>query len=202
MASFDAARALGEAVLEMMRERCPFADLEVPVGASFALASYASLNGTSLPVDGFYLCLWRTAISGMPRNLPPRRRADGRLMRPSLPLDLHYLLLPVSGNAAKQARMFGWALLFMHELPTLTGALINRYAPGAAAFTELETVELIADPLPLADHLSLWDRLKAGFQPGMTYTARRVLVDSDQPEATGTLVTERVFDLARPQEPA
>ena len=31
----------------------------------------------------------------------------------------------------------------------------------------------------------------------MTYVARMVLIDSEQPEASGGLVTERRFDLAR-----
>lgn len=197
MASYDAIRTLGEAVLELMRERCPLAELELGASAAFKLASYASLAGPGVPVDGFHLCLWRTAVSGMPRHLPPRRRPDGTLMRPPLPLDLHYLLLPVAGDAAKQARMLGWALRFMHDLPTLSGAVINRYAPGGGAFGDDETVEFIADALPVADQLSLWDRLKTGFQPGMTYIARMVLIESAEPEPVGTLVQRRLFDLGR-----
>ena len=200
MASFDAVRALGEALLELMRERCPLAELDLAAGAAFTLPSYASLGGaagSTAPAEGFHLCLWRTTVSGMPRNLPPRRAADGTLMRSSLPLDLHYLLLPVAADGRKQARMLGWALRFMHELPVLSGPVINRYAPGGGAFADHETVELIADPLPLADHLALWDRLKAGFQPGMTYVARMVLIDSDQPEPGSRRVAERQFDLGR-----
>ena len=45
MASYDAIRTLGEAVLELMRERCPLADLELTSSAAFKLASYASLAG-------------------------------------------------------------------------------------------------------------------------------------------------------------
>lgn len=169
--------------------------LELGPESEFKLASFASLSGSAKLPDGFRLCLWRVAISGMPRHLPPRRRADGTLMRSPLPVDLHYLLLPVATDAAKQARMLGWALRFMHDLPTLSGAVINRHAPGGDAFGEQETVEFIADALPVADQLTLWDRLKSGFQPCMTYVARMVLIDSDQPEPAHKLVRTREFDI-------
>lgn len=201
MATYDALRSLGEAVLEMMRERCPRAELELGSDAAFAPVSCAALSGTDKLAEGFHLCLWRTAVSGMPRHLPPRRRADGTLMRPPLPLDLHYLLLPVAADAAKQARMLGWALRFMHDLPTLGGAAINRYARGSSAFGADESVEFIADALPVPDHLSLWDRLKAGFQPHMAYVARMVLIESDQAEAVGVPVRQRDFDVGRREEP-
>ena len=58
-----------------------------------------------------------------------------------------------------------------------------------------ESVELIAEPLSTADYLALWDRVKTGFQAGMTYVARMVLIDSEQSEVQGRLVSERQFGL-------
>jgi predicted ATPase len=68
---------------------------------------------------------------------------------------------------------------------------IGRHIP--AVFAADEAVELIADPLATADYLALWDRVKTGFQAGMTYVARMVLIDSEQPEVQGRLVSEREF---------
>ena len=198
MARSNAIRALGESVLEMMREACPLAELQLDTQTKFELASFNTLTDTTSPPEGFYLCLWRVGIGGMPRNLPPRRNRAGMLFKPSLPLDLYYLMLPVAKTADKQTSMLGWSLGFMHDLPALTGETINRYTKGApAVFEPEESVELIADPLSTADYLALWDRVKTGFQAGMTYVARMVLIDSVQPELSGGLVTERRFDLAR-----
>lgn len=198
MAQYTAIRAVGESVLEMMREACPTADLQLGQSPKFELASLASLTGEAAPAEGFYLCLWRVGIGGMPRNLPPRRHRDGRLFKPSLPLDLHFLLLPVAASADKQTQMLGWALGFMQQLPALSGETINRYTKGGpAVFAAEESVELIADPLATSDYLALWDRIKTGFQAGMTYVARMVLIDSDTPQPQGAPVTERQFGMQR-----
>lgn len=199
MAQHDAIRALGESVLEMMRLACPLNDLQLEPQTAFAFASFnALINTTPAPPEGFYLCLWRVGISGMPRMLPPRRMPGGLVFKPSLPLDLYFLLLPIAGSADKQAQMLGWALGFMHTLPPLTGETINRYAKGSPnVFAAVESVELIADPLATADYLALWDRVKSGFQAGMTYVARAVLIDSEQAEPQGALVTQRDFRMRR-----
>ncbi|WP_028310490.1 Pvc16 family protein [Derxia gummosa] len=200
MARYDAIRAIGESVLELMRDACPVAELQFPSPPKFELASFNQLvDAQTPPPEGFYLCLWRAGIGGMPRNLPPRRTREGLVYRPSLPIDLHFLLLPVARSADRQAQMLGWALVFMHDLPVLTGETINRYTKGApAVFAPEESVELIADPLQTADYLALWDRVKSGFQAGMTYVARMVLLDSDRPETLGAPVVERRFGLATP----
>ncbi|MFO1429845.1 MAG: Pvc16 family protein [Candidatus Competibacteraceae bacterium] len=197
MARSNAIRALGESVLEMMREACPLAELQLDTQTKFEFASFNTLTDSKPPPEGFYLCLWRVGIGGMPRNLPPRRDRAGMVFKPSLPLDLYFLMLPVAKTADKQTSMLGWVLSFMHDLPALTGETINRYTKGApAVFEPEESVELIADPLSTADYLALWDRVKTGFQAGMTYVARMVLIDSLQPESGGGLVTARRFDFA------
>jgi hypothetical protein len=177
VATHDAIRALGDAVRAILQERCPLAELDLAVDTAFTLASTDSLVGAPASAEGFALCLWRVSVDTSLHNPPPRRAADGTLARPALPLDLHYLLLPQSADAARQARMLGWALRLMHDMPVLSGTAINRHA-RSSAFGEHESVEFIADPLSQADQLTLWQRLGAGYQPGMAYTARRVLIDS------------------------
>jgi len=200
MAQYAAIRAIGESVLALMREACPAAELQLGASPTFALASLGSLtDGQAAPAEGFYLVLWRVGIGGSPRNLPPRRARDGRVYKPSLPVDLYFLMLPIATSADKQTQMLGWALAFLHQLPALSGEVINRYTIGSpSVFQPEESVELIADPLVTADYLALWDRAKGGLQAGMTYVARMVLLDIDQPQPTGAPVTERRFGLGAP----
>jgi len=203
MAKKEAIRAVGESILAMMHDACPMADLQLSAAAKFEFASFNTLVADPPPPEGFYFCLWRVGIGGSPRQLPPRRDAAGRLFRPSLPVDLYFLLLPVAAKADKQALMLGWALGFMNNLPALSGETINRYTNGEpATFASDESVELIADPLSMADYLALWDRVKTGFQAGMTYVARMVLIDSELPESQGRLVTERQFGLHKSGSPS
>lgn len=200
MAQYAAIRAVGESVLELMREACPLAELRLGPSARFEQASLGSLaDGQAVPAEGFYLVLWRVGITGAPRNLPPRRTHDGRAFRPSLPVDLHFLMLPIAATADKQTEMLGWALAFLHQLPALGGEVINRSTKGIpAAFQPEESVELVADPLNAADYLALWDRVNGGFQAGMTYVARSVQLDIDQPEPSGAPVTESRFGVDSP----
>lgn len=204
MAQYAAIRAVGESVLALMREACPVADLQLGASPKFDLASLGSLTeGTTAPAEGFYLILWRVGIGGSPRNLPPRRARDGKLYKPSLPVDLYFLMLPIAASADKQTQMLGWAMAFLHQLPVLSGEVINRYTKGSpSVFQPEEAVELIADPLGTADYLSLWDRVKGGLQAGMTYVARMVLLDIDQLQPTGSPVTERRFGVGTPGGPA
>lgn len=178
----------------MMRDACPFAALQLSPDARFEFAFFNALVAETPPAEGFYFCLWRVGIGGSPRRLPPRRDRAGGTFRPSLPVDLYFLLLPVASSADKQALMLGWALSFMNDLPVLAGETINRYTRGEPAiFDAGETVELIADPLSTGDYLALWDRVKTGFQAGMTYVARMVLLDSEQAEGSARPVSEREF---------
>ena len=200
MARYDAIRSLGESLLDLMREACPMEELQLNAQTPFEMASFNKLTAVHTPPEGFYLCLWRVGIGAMPRCLPPRQTREGQVYKPSLPIDLYFLLLPVSTDAAKQACMLGWALRFMHDVPPLSGEILNRYTKGApVVFRPEESVEIIADPLNTADYLGLWDRVKTGFQAGMTYVARMVLIDSIVSEESGRLVTERQFAVQKPE---
>lgn len=200
MAHYAAIRAVGESVLALMREACPVTDLQLGATPRFELALPGSLTeGQAAPAEGFHLILWRVGIGSSPRNLPPRRAVDGQLDKPSLPLDLYFLLLPIAATADKQTQMLGWALAFLHQMPALSGEVINRHTTGSAAiFRADETVELIADPLGTADYLALWDRVKGSPHVGMTYVARMVRLDIDPPEPTDAPAVEQRFGVGTP----
>ena len=54
------------------------------------------------------------------------------------------------------------------------------------------SLDLVCDPLPLSDYLSLWDRLKK--QPlSVNYLVRMLLIDSDDQLTEGPAVIEREF---------
>src|SRR3954462_5144611 len=59
---------------------------------------------------GFSLMLYRVGVNASLRNLPPRRDAQGQRIRPSLPLDLFYMLTPWAKSADMQQLMLGWAM--------------------------------------------------------------------------------------------
>ncbi len=197
MATWNAIAATSKAILAVLEEGFPRD--RFPIAASFELMQPQRLAGSTALPEGIALCLWRVAVNPR-RSLPPRRTPDGRRMKPSLPLDLHYLLVPVANMADTQQRLLGWALRELEDHPVLSPGELNRQLAEPAVFAPDEAVELVADPLALADFLALWDKAKATLPVAMGYTVRMLLVDSEVGLSEGPPVRERAFDLARVAE--
>jgi hypothetical protein len=173
MASPNAVAAVSRALLGLLEEHCPPALLANP---EFKL--YHGVDFERPITEGFSLCLYRVSINASVRNHPPRRSADGRRYRPSLPVDLHYLLTPWASDAERQQRALGWSMRFLEDLGSLPAALLNNYVAEQDTFRPEEAVEIVCDPLPLPDYLSLWDKLKPKMQTSITYALRMVMLDS------------------------
>lgn len=173
MATSNAVAAVSKAMLGLIEEHCPAALLANPEFKLYHAADFER------PIaEGFSLFLYRVSINASVRNLPPRRAADARRYRPSLPVDLHYLLTPWSADAERQQRMLGWSMRFLEDLATLPAGLLNHYVQETDTFRPEEAVEVVCDPLPLQDYLNLWDKLKPKMQLSITYALRMVMLDS------------------------
>ncbi len=193
MATWNAIAATSKALLAVLEEGFPRD--RFPISPSFDLVQPPRLAGNTALPDGIAVCLWRVAVNPR-RSLPPRRNAEGERFKPSLPLDLHYLLVPSATAADTQQRLLGWALRELEDHPVLTSGELNRQLAEPTVFAPDEAVELVADPLALADFLALWDKAKATLPVAMGYTARMLLIDSEVSMSEGPPVRERVFDMA------
>jgi hypothetical protein len=176
MATWRAISALGRSLLGLIEDHYPTAEL---TGATveFKLVHPASFE--SPQKNGFSVCLYRVGINPTLRTLPPRRDPSGRRYRPSLPLDLQFLITPWAEDAERQMRLLGWTMRFFEDLPVLPAAVLNSYAVEPATFRPEEAVELVYDPLALADYLAVWDKLKPNMQTSLTYAVRMLTIDSE-----------------------
>jgi hypothetical protein len=197
MATWNAIAATSKALLAVLEEGFPRD--RFPISPSFDLVQPPRLAGNTALPDGIAVCLWRVAVNPR-RSLPPRRTPDGRRCKPSLPLDLHYLLVPSASAADTQQRLLGWALRELEDHPVLSSGELNRQLAEPAVFAPDEAVELVADPLALADYLALWDKAKATLPVAMGYTARMLLIDSEVAMSEGPPVREREFQMAGVRE--
>jgi len=189
MATHRAFAATSAALLGLIGERYPRADF----GSSLELQLYQAKDFESPMNEGFSIFLYRVTVNGNVRNLGQRRAADGTRFKPSLPLDLHLLLTPWAQDAERQLRMLGWAMRFVEDLGILGAGQLNHYIAETDTFRPDETVELIADPLALADYLNLWDKWKHKMPTSMTFVARVLMLDSDIAIEDGALVQTRRF---------
>lgn len=203
MASILAISAVSDVLVGLIRDsypRAPQDPLDPAIGfpAGLEVGLYQPSNFESPMSEGFSVCLLRVDTNKTNRNLAPRRLPDGRVFRPSLPVDLHYLITPWARQASTQQRMLGWVMRFLEDLGTLSASHLNHFVPGNQTFGSNEALELISDPLALSDYLSVWERLRA-LPPSMTYQARCVLIDSDVGMEQGPPVQTRAFDLGELQ---
>lgn len=178
MANYLAIAAVARTVLRLIEEHCPREEFSGTPG--FAL--YSSHDFSTPPItEGFSLMLYRVAVNTVLRNQPPRRRPDGVKKRPSLPLDLSFMLTPWATEAERQLRLMGWAMRFLEDNTVIPASVLNQSLSRRErpAFDPDEAVEIYCDPPAIADYLGLWDKFKTKWQTSVTYSVRMVMIESD-----------------------
>lgn len=181
MATADAILAFSTALQSQLQRAYP-----VPQGAPAIKVQlvhpHAFVDGLVGASEGFTICLYRVSVTTSHRNQPARRSEDGVLFRPSLPVDLHYLITPWAKTVETQLQMLGWLLRQMEMLAHMPAAGINDDFPVAAGsepvFLAREAVEISYESLPSVDFHNLWDKMRKAFPVSATYSARMVTIDS------------------------
>lgn len=191
MANYRAIAAIGNALSGLIRDRYPRDEF----GAGLPIELYQTRDFEAPMQEGFSVYLYRVAINGSVRNLSLRRTPDGRRLRPSLPLDLFFMVTPWARDVSRQLRMLGWVMRLMEDIAVLGAGHLNHYMPESDIFAPHEGVELVNDPLALSDYLTLWDRLRPQLPASATYALRMVLIDSEVPVEQGAPVQTRRFDV-------
>jgi hypothetical protein len=164
-------------------------------GADVALYQATDLQdpvkGTQPKVSVY---LYRVLLSSVRRDRGARIGTDGIRYRPSLPLDLHYLVSAWSADARTAHQLLGWAMRVLDDTPILPTGLLNAYQAGLEVFAPDETVELVWQPLTISDLNDVWQVSTQHQAPSATYIARMVLLDSFVALDDGPPVHVREFE--------
>jgi len=193
MANYRAIAAVSAALEGLIRDRYPRDEF----GTGLDIQLYQTRNFETPMQDGFSIYLFRVSVNGAVRNLTLRRSPDGRRFRPSLPLDLQYMITPWAQDVDRQHRMLGWVMRLMEDIGVFSAGHLNHYINETDTFAAHEGLEIICDPLSLSDYLTLWDRLRPRLPASATYSLRMVLIDSDVHTDDGALVQTRRFDMGQ-----
>lgn len=192
MAGYRAISAASATLQSLLRDRYP----RDAFGTGLPVELYQPKDFVTPMNEGIAICLWRVAPNTSRRNLPPRTDPVGRRFKPSLPIDLNYLVVPFADQAERQQRLLGWLLRAMEDLGPMVATQLNHALAESDVFADVELVDLLNDALGLADYLTLWDRIKA-LPPSATYVMRLLMLDSDVPIETFPLVHERRFPMEK-----
>ena len=190
MANYRAIAGASAAILGLLRDRFPNADFGGPLHVEL----YQAKDFATPMKEGLAICLWRVAPNVSRRAIGPRTDIHGRRFKPSLLIDLNYLIVPFAEQAERQQRLLGWMLRAMEDLGPLVASELNHFLAESDIFAEVESLDLVNDPLAVADLLTVWDRIKA-MPPCATYTMRMLLLDSDVSLDEYPIVVERAFEL-------
>ncbi len=192
MATAYAVAAVGEAILALLAAARPTPEF---AGAQFEL--YQGRNFATPMEEGICLYLHRITPGSNVRNLPPRVATDGRRFRPSVPVDLHYLLIPWARDAFKQHRLLGWAIRVLEDTRVLHASLLNQHGPETDIFDPHESLDILMETLPIQDIGSILDVAKPHIQPVVPYVVRMVPLDSDIELVEADLVQTREFGMGK-----
>jgi hypothetical protein len=189
MANYLAIAAVAKTLMRLVEEQCPRD--EFTSTPQFQLYQTHDF-GTNLVSEGFSLMLWRVTINSA-RSRAPRVGPDGVLRRPSLPVDLHFMLTPWAGEAERQLRLMGWAMRFVEDNACIPANELNHSLTRRerVVFQPDEAVELFCDPPGLPDYLGLWDKYRSRWQTSVNYVARMVMIESDLAMRDEALVRTR-----------
>jgi hypothetical protein len=188
MATFQAIAATGQAMLGLLADGCP-----KPEFANSQFELYQLSNFQSPMEEGISLYLYRVAVNGARRNLPPALGPDGRRYRPPVPLDLHYVLSAWARSAVKQQRLLAWTIRMFEDVPILPTGLLNHYGPETEIFKPGETVELLLESLTLQDWNNLWSTTRSSPPLSVGYVARMIGIESSLPLAEFAEVQTREY---------
>lgn len=174
MASPYSLAAVGKAILGLLSSARP-----APEFAAAEFELYQAANFVTPMQEGISLYLHRITPGSNVRNLPPRVAADGRVFRPSVAVDLHYLLIPWARDAFKQQRLLGWAIRVLEDTRVLNTALLNQHGPEPDLFRDGESVDVLMEALPIQDMGAIWEVAKSNVQPAVAYVVRALPLDSE-----------------------
>jgi hypothetical protein len=197
LASYHAIAATSQAILGILNAGCPRSEFQK---AEFKL--YHASDFDKPMEEGISLLLYRVTVNSTLRNLPPRVAPDGARYRPSLPLDLHYLLTAWASDPDQQQRLLGWSMRALEDVPILPSGVLNHYIDRHDTFRQEESVELICDSLAIQDLIGVWDKLRPRYQTSATYVARMLTIDSDVKLIEAELVQARGFRMRKTEEGA
>ena len=193
MAAYPAIAATSDAILGLLKAAATDSEF---AGQTFKLYQAKDLQ---TPMNaGVSLYLYRVSVSTTRRNLPPRPDVDGRRYRPSLPVDLQYLLTAWANDAATQQRLLAWCVRTLEDHPILPSGLLNHYGPEDDVFRPHETVELVAQSLTSQELSDVWEVNQKVRQPSVGYLARAVEIESRVAIEEHGAVQTREFAYAEP----
>ncbi len=125
------------------------------------------------PVNAISLWLYRVARNADLLNAPPER-VDDQLKRQPLPIDLFYLVAPITATSDNEQALLGKVLQVFAEHAILRGTDLQDDLEG-----ETTELRLTLETLTLEELTRVWTALAEPYQLSASYRVQVVRIDSE-----------------------
>jgi len=117
--------------------------------------------------------LYRVARMSDMLNEPPQRIGPNLIAATPLPLLLHYLVTPISGDALTRHALLGKVMQVLNDHAIVRGADLQGILQGAP-----DQLRVALEALSLEDLSLVWDALSEPYQLSVSYVVQTVSIDS------------------------
>lgn len=187
MADYRAIMGITEGIIQLLRTSYRFEDFN----NDLEFKVFTSKDFANPIANGVSLFVYRIFPHRVSRTPAPSLGVNGRLLRSTLPVEVHFLLTVWGKDASLQHSLAGWLMSLLEDSPTLPAGLMNTVADGI--FRPEESVDVCLAELETEDLFRIWDVLGRDiYELSIPYVARVIYLESSQELHAGP--TRRVQD--------
>lgn len=196
MANVFAVHSVGSSIATFLRNTYPqqVAGRAMPA-CTFELTSSGQLAGDISESTHITLYLYRITVNEHSRQTR-RSTAQPDSFVP-LGLDLHYLLTAWAPSPLDEQVTLAWSMRQLHQYPVLDASSLSP----EAGWESDEVIQIIPSELTTEEITRIWDALDPAYRISVSYVARLVRLDPDQPGGEYRPVVAARFGYGTPGNP-
>lgn len=178
MSEFTAIRAVSRTLQRILRLHITDSAEPQLTGVQIDLRSPRELRQAT--ATGVSLWLYRVTRNEDLLNQPRRRPAPDQRDQRGMPINLYYLVTPITEDSESEQALLGRVLQTFNDHALLAGSDLQDALAGES--TELR---LTLETLSLEELTRVWSALQESYQLSVSYLVQVVVLDSDhEPEHT------------------
>jgi hypothetical protein len=170
MANFQAVFAVGDSLVTFLQNGYHPAAVGFP--CTFKLFSSSDMSSQETATGDAVVSLYLHRIT----NDETARVAPAPGERPTLSLDLHYLVSCWGTSAQAEQTILTWTMQWLAKNPILDASVLSLSSANAG-WAVGETIEITRSDLSLQDILRIWDSMGPKYRLTLSYRARVVRVE-------------------------
>ena len=201
MANIAAIRSVGTSLATYLNNAYRDSDFPPNVSkpeCSFSLMSIGGVRAQDIQTGDssvqVLIFLYRCSMNHHLRNAG--RLSDPGMRPVPVSVDLHYLISFWAQSGENEQLALAWTMRQLHDVPVLDGSILSREAAWAAE----DVIQLIPEEISTEEMMRIWDTLEPNYRLSLSYIARVIRIDADEPRDQRPVVATR-FQVASPTPP-